>query len=1337
VSTFRRSLRPARILLPILLVIAAGMPLLTSEGAIGAVKPAATSTLGDLDNRVGTVVPTAAQRQAANALGAHVAWNRFGTPASLIKYGGYLGTGLTGSPVNAARAWLRSHASLFRLTTADVNGLELSNDSLLSDGVSHAVMFRQTFGGLPATQDGLVIVGIKGGKVAYVSSSIAGHQAAPPAATLTATDAWLAAAHSLGLSVTAGAISGVHQLNGWTVFDAAGFDTPAIGSAKGAPTVGQRARLVALPTYTQGVRPAFEVDVLRNAPGLEVIGDVVFVDARTGDILVRVNAVDSEAQVQPAAAASGFFTGTTGTNLQDALCGTDVPIAVDVPADQRLDVVATADVPANDIVLKLFRPNGSLAAVSADLGTSPEAIDYQFVAGDASGTWTARVCEFSDVPNFTYTGFFQASATSTPNAFAFPPQWNFFTSNPALPAGPLSPPFVYPNTDNRVHACWTTTDPNAPADCQLDLTPNVGDTNLASRVPWDHNVQTNLPNFQTDGNNAFTAETWDAALTPGASSQRPIDLDRTYGFLEIADPLSTTGALEDWTNSWNKNRCDYLLAQTPAQNNIDVMAAVTSLHSGHNRMHDFAYNLGFTERNFNLQLNNFGQTAPGPYPFGREADPEIGDAQNGATLPVAAGLTRDNANQVTLQDGIPGITNQYLFQPIAGGFYGPCADGDLDTSIYGHEYTHAISNRMVGGPDSGLSGFQAGAMGESWSDQVAVEYLNEYHFVTGAGGMNPFAVGAYATGNKQRAIRDYGMNDSPLNYSDIGFDIACDPSLVGPPVEPDCDVPEGEVHADGEIWSAIGYQIRQALVQKYNAAYPATDLALQKRCADGNLPADHCPGNRRWIQIMFDAFLLQQSDTDMLSARDAYLAADQLTFNGANQKTLWHEFAERGMGSCSLTPSDPCHATRSAFTNGTEDRDPRPSFESPMEGEKVVNFTARSSGTGAAVPAKIYVGRYQARVTPIADTDPSTALGGTARFVPGTYSLIAQAKGYGLKRFQLVASGTSTSNVSLTLTPNFASLTNGATATGDGTNQSDLIDDDEATTWDVADTGTNVNVARPQVSVDLAGSGAQVVRSVRVSAMLTPTEPRFTALRQFRIDTCDAAPPVNADCSNPANFHAIYTSPADAFNGVAPRPVAPDLLFKTFDVPDTAATHVRLVALNNQCTGGPAYAGEQDNDVTNDTDCATASDRAHELHVAELEVLGTGVDGADPSPASPKDPVVTLTKTGPLTGSAGSPLTYSLAYANLGPAGASGATLSDVLPAGVNFVSASNGGTYHAGSRTVTWSLGNVAANASGARSLVVRINALTATGTLLLNQATFDAPSTFSEPAAFLTIVT
>lgn len=58
---------------------------------------------------------------------------------------------------------------------------------------------------------------------------------------------------------------------------------------------------------------------------------------------------------------------------------------------------------------------------------------------------------------------------------------------------------------------------------------------------------------------------------------------------------------------------------------------------------------------------------------------------------------------------MPGITNQYLFEPVLG-FFGPCAaqhaDGGLDGSIFLHEYTHAISNRLVGGPDTTLSGQQ-------------------------------------------------------------------------------------------------------------------------------------------------------------------------------------------------------------------------------------------------------------------------------------------------------------------------------------------------------------------------------------------------------------------------------------------------------------------------------------------------------------------------------------------------------------------------------------------------------------------------------------------------------
>ena len=80
---------------------------------------------------------------------------------------------------------------------------------------------------------------------------------------------------------------------------------------------------------------------------------------------------------------------------------------------------------------------------------------------------------------------------------------------------------------------------------------------------------------------------------------------------------------------------------------------------------------------------------------------------------------------------------------------------------------------------------------------------------------------------------------NPLNFSDIGY-----------------DTPGNEVHSDGEIWVAVNNSVRQALIDKYNGAFPAGDAALQAKCAGGVLPSENCPGNRRWIQLVFDAMLI-------------------------------------------------------------------------------------------------------------------------------------------------------------------------------------------------------------------------------------------------------------------------------------------------------------------------------------------------------------------------------------------------------------------------------------------------------------------------------------------------
>ncbi len=211
-----------------------------------------------------------------------------------------------------------------------------------------------------------------------------------------------------------------------------------------------------------------------------------------------------------------------------------------------------------------------------------------------------------------------------------------------------------------------------------------------------------------------------------------------------------------FTDAWNESQCDPSNL-TPGGNDINY--ATQNLFVSHNRMHDFSYFLGFTEKNYNLQVNNFGSA-------GLSRDPEVGNVQAGALSGGSTGqyLGRDNANQIALQDGVPGITNQYLFQPIAGAFYSPCTDGGLDFGIVGHEYTHAISNRMIGGPDDGITSEQGGSMGESWGDLVAGEFQFEHGYDNGG---NTWAVGLYATGNKKTAIRDYAINHNPLNYARV------------------------------------------------------------------------------------------------------------------------------------------------------------------------------------------------------------------------------------------------------------------------------------------------------------------------------------------------------------------------------------------------------------------------------------------------------------------------------------------------------------------------------------------------------------------------------------------
>jgi extracellular elastinolytic metalloproteinase len=1075
----------------------------------------------DVDSR-GTALPSPAQRQAVTALGDVTArWSSLGTPASILPTGGSLGPA-PGAPAAGARAWLREHAAAFALTPEAVDGLELVSAQELAQSEARAVLFRQDFDGVAPALGGLVTVGVADGQVAYVSSSLARTTGSMPSATLTPLEGWLEAAKDLAVGVPAAQVADITRTvsGGWTRLTVPGFAQE------------QQVRLRALPMADGSVRPVLEANVV-NVAGGATLAFTSLVDGVTGEVLARHNKTENFAY-------NDVFTGAV--DLASG-CGPKHPFDLEDDLTRSISAVATGS-PTDDFVLKLFQ--GSTLLASQDLATNPEALQYS-AASIPGGTYSLQVCEFE--PGTVVLGQYALAVSTSDSAapgtgdLAANPRWRLFTANPTLDSPEETP-------TNSVVGCWRT----AADECAASPTPLA---NVAAFGPWD--TVGAVPTFTTVGNNANTHEAWASPLTPGGLFQAPVSPERHY--------------TEEFEDHWNNSRCD--VAQLVPGGN-DINASVGNLFAAHNRMHDYSYYLGFTEENYNMQLDNGSRGGVG-------GDQEVGNAQAGAiTGGSPSFLGRDNANQVTLQDGTPGITNQYLFEPIAGAFYAPCTDGGLDMGIVGHEYTHAISNRMVAGPDEGLTSEHGGAMGESWSDLVAGEYQFAHGYSNGG---NVWAVGAYATGNTETAIRDYSIDDNPLNFSDYGFDV------TGP-----------EVHADGEIWNATMWEVRQALVEKHDAQFPYADSALQLACAQATPTAtprsvETCPGNRRWVQLMFDSFLLQQGATSMLDARDALLAADRMRFGGANQDVLWAAFARRGMGvDASVVDAD--------------DHEPVPSFATPTGPVSTITFAT----TGKA---KIYVGDFEARVTPVADTDPATELGAGARFTPGTYEMVAVSPDRGFTRWTMTVPANGADRTeTVGDVVNLAGAAAGASvidATEGSLNADALIDGTEATNWGGV-TEAQVDESHPSVSVDLAGD-VSTVRRVQVSAYLTPApasatdlplaqeDPdsgsRFTALRQFALEAC------TADCaSEDATWTEFYTSPADAFPSTLPRPVAPTLTMRAFDVPDTEAAAVRLVTLENQCTGQEAYAGQQTASATVLTDCKEGSDRGTIVHAAELQVFG-------------------------------------------------------------------------------------------------------------------------------------
>ena len=190
-------------------------------------------------------------------------------------------------------------------------------------------------------------------------------------------------------------------------------------------------------------------------------------------------------------------------------------------------------------------------------------------------------------------------------------------------------------------------------------------------------------------------------------------------------------------------------------------------------------------------------------------------------------------------------------------------DGSLDNVVVAHEYTHGISNRLVGGPSSTSCLSNDEQMGEGWSD-----------FLSMAATVKPGDTGAtprtYANYVLRQGASGTGLRRKPYS-TDWSINNQTYEDITGTTT----------YQSLGEAWAVMLWGLYWKLVDEYG---------WDEDPVNGN------SGNNLAIQLVMDAMKLQACSPGFIDARDALLAADSINNGGANACYIWEVFARRGLG---------------------------------------------------------------------------------------------------------------------------------------------------------------------------------------------------------------------------------------------------------------------------------------------------------------------------------------------------------------------------------------------------------------------------------------------------------
>ena len=326
----------------------------------------------------------------------------------------------------------------------------------------------------------------------------------------------------------------------------------------------------------------------------------------------------------------------------------------------------------------------------------------------------------------------------------------------------------------------------------------------------------------------------------------PNDWVDSGGTLAVGNTtIAVTGNTANSVNGTNQNGTlifdpGNVLAQGDIQKVINIFYFC-------NYMHDFFYMLGFDEEHGNFQKISF-------VGLGTGNDPVLARAHPGPVFGTANMSTSADGIRPVMNMGLVSSTNRHTA---------------FDSDVVFHEFTHGVSNRLVGRrfDSHSLDEPQSGGMGEGWSDYFALTIQNCRALINNPAATEKVVTGDWVT-NRSGGIRLAPFNDNyPATYGNIGT----------PPYDED-------EHSIGEIWCAA--------LMKMNRDFGA---ALD----------DKVRGHQIGWQIVVDGLKLSPSNPSFLDARDAIIralddlrAANRLTTSehGLLKSMAWRSFARFGMG---------------------------------------------------------------------------------------------------------------------------------------------------------------------------------------------------------------------------------------------------------------------------------------------------------------------------------------------------------------------------------------------------------------------------------------------------------